>query len=450
MALAVCALTFTPAPAFAGGSPTDAYLDEWQQSNSIPGVAVAVLDGDDEDVWLLGNDGHADPITSSTPFLIGSVAKTITGTIVLQLVDDGRVALDDTARTHLTWLEHDATIRQLLDHTAGYSAQDGLAVSERYREQLTVTGAARELDHSGEIGSYSYSSANYLVLGALIEQVTGNSFADELHQRITRHVGMDDSGVDGVVPGLPPGHRLWWGSPVAYDPGSEPSGAPYGYLVSTLDDLMAYSRAQLDAGLIPDELRAAAWSDQSGTDSGQGYGLGWRIDVSDGTLRIHHTGATPGYFAHVMLMPEEDRAVIVLANAYSEAGASSLAAAAADIDRLSQGDAAAPRAGDAVLTMLPWMALALAGLAILAFIAGTLRHPRTRTVTASLMVGSVLVALALTIAPMLMGTPWHVISTWTPDAALGLVASIIAWLAVALLLLVRVWRFRPAPARQGV
>lgn len=450
--LAGCLLVLCPQAAFATNSSVDAYLHGWRASNDIPGVAVAALRGEEVSTWTIGSDGHGDPITSDTPFLVGSIAKTVTSTMVLQLVNEGRVSVDDTAQTHLPWLGHDATIRQLLDHTAGYSPGDGLAVSERYRASVTVTAAAQELDHSGEIGSYDYSSANYLVLGALIEQLTGHPFASELRTRVTEPAGMVDTVIHGCavlpcvrgrtaqpigqVPELPPGHRLWWGQARSYDPGPEPSGAPYGYLVSTLDDLAAYARAQLDGKLLPKKLQAAAWSEQaqSGDDQGHGYGYGWRTDTSEGSHRVHHTGATPGYFAHLMLLPEKDRAVIVLANVYSEAQAPSLAAAAADIDRRGQGGAAAPTAGDALLTTLPWLTLAPVGLAVLVYVGVLRRRPITRIATIVLIGASATVAGLLACTPALLGMTWHVLKTWMPDTVPGLVLGIAAWIGIALLL----------------
>lgn len=430
-----CMLAIFSGTAAAGPneSTVDKYLEEWQRSNGIPGVAAAVIDGESEDVWLRGNDGHEDPVSSSTPFLIGSVAKTITSTMVLQLVDEGKVELNDPAQKHLDWLDHDAKVEQLLDHTAGYTAKDGLDSSEHYREDLSVTEAAQGLDHSGEIGPYSYSSANYLVLGALIEKVTGVSYPDALHQRVTGPSHMDDTTVDGSAPNLPPGHRLWWGKPVAYQPGNEPSGAPYGYVASTLDDLVSYSRAQLDTDLLTPGMRTAAWNEQAGEQSG--YGFGWHIDNGDSSRRIHHTGATPGYFAHVMLIPEENRAIVILANSYSEAQAPSLAAAAGDIDNLFQGGAADPTSGDSLLIALPWIALAVAVLAVatLSVLVVRRRHPRRPMMTVMSVIGSSLVALVLVFTPSLFGMSWHNVRAWMPDAALGLFVGVVGWIAVAVL-----------------
>lgn len=391
---ALCLALLAMAPASAQESSVETYLRDWQQTNGIPGVAVAVLDGSDVTTYLLGDDGNGEPVTEDTPFLIGSVSKTLTSTLVLQLADEGLLGLDDEARDHLPWLDHPATVAQLLNHTAGYTAADGLALSERYDEHLSIT----------------------------------------------EPTGMHTTAVDGRVENLPAGHRHWWGRPIAYSPGAEPSGAPYGYLVSTLADLGGYARAHLDHALIPEQGRDLAWSDQTGSDGAQGYGLGWRIDTSDRVLRVHHTGATPGYFAHVMLMPEQDRAVVVLANTYSEAVAPSLAAAATDLDDLAQGRTAAPLSADRMLSLLPWLLLIPLALAALGLATLWFRRPRTRARGLALGAVSLIVAGALLAAPLAMGMTWHVARAWAPDAALALLVGIVSWTGLAVFLVVAGWR----------
>lgn len=407
------------------------YLQEWQDENGLRGVAAAVIDDGTAEVMIFGEDGDGNQMASTTPFLTGSVAKTFTASLVQQLVDQERLTLDGSARSHLSWLEHDATVRQLLDHTAGYSAADGLAVSEHYREDLTVTGAAMELRHSGEIGDYAYSSANYLVLGAVIESVTGRGFGEVLEESILEPIGMTSTGLDDDADEVPPGSRSWWGASVAYDPASEPSGAPYGYLVSTLDDLVGYAQAHLNGEIVSGSSQQDAWSDESGT----GYGLGWRVDDSDGTTRIHHTGATPGFFSHIMLMPEVDRAVIVLANGYSEAKASSLAAAAVDLDTVTQGGESTPKGADPLLTALPWLALVPLLGALGAAAAVVFRPLRRRGLAIAVATGSVALAIALALVPSLLGMTWHVVRVWTPDVAAGLASGVAMWSIVAILAL---------------
>lgn len=257
--------------------------------------------------------------------------------------------------------------------------------------------------------------------------MTGRSFADELSDRITEPLGIGSTWVDGQESDVPPGSRMWWGFPVAYAPGAEPSGAPYGYLTSTMDDLVAYARAQLDTELLSPETQALAWSEGTGGDGATGYGLGWRIDDSEAATRIHHTGATPGFFAHLMLIPDEERAIIVLANGYSEARAAGLGAAVADIDRLSRGEGVSPRSGDPLLVALPWVMLAPLVLGILGLVGLRRGWPRTGRGATVLLGASVIVTALLAVLPMLLGMTWHVVTAWTPDVALGCAAGIAVW-----------------------
>jgi CubicO group peptidase (beta-lactamase class C family) len=444
--LALCPLSASAEGGPGDADPVETYLTEWREQNDIPGVAVAVVDGAEAETWTLGEDGNGDPVAEDTPFLIGSVSKTFTATQVLQLADEGRIELDEPVRTYLPWVDHEATVRQLLTHTAGYSAADGLAVSERHAEDTSVSDAARELEHSGTIGEYAYSSANYLVLGALIEQADGRPFDRSLTERVTGPTGMAHTRVDDGRAVLPAGHRPLWGRSTTYAPGPEPSGASYGYLVSTLDDLENYARSQLEGDLLPEDLQDEAWSVQAGADSdgAGGYGFGWRIQMEDGTTRVHHTGATPGFFTHVMLLPDQDRAIVILANAYSEARAPSLAAAAEDVDRLVQGGTATPSRGDPFLLALPWVALTpLAAAGMTGVVLLRTRRPRSRGGTIALVATSAAVILLIALAPMPLGQTWHTLRVWAPDVAVGLAVGAAAWAVAGAALLSRVGRISP-------
>lgn len=428
-------------------APTDAddavraYVESWREANGVPGAAVAVIDGDEVRTYASGADGDGAPVSSATPFLVGSVAKTFTSALVLGLIEDGRIRLDDPVNRHLEWLDAPPmTVRQLLTHTAGYTASDGLAVSERFdNEPGALRRAAGDLEHHGTPGEYAYNSADYLVLGALIEEVTGRSFAAVAEESLFGPLGMaaTAAGSDGAE-ALAPGHRHWWAWTRAYDPGFDESGAPYGYAASTLDDLSTYARALLAGQVLPRSLKDDAWSIQEVTGSERGYGYGWSIDEGE-PRRVHHTGANPGYFAHVSLVPDEDRAVVVLANSYAEKRAPSLAAAAADIDEIARGGSVTVKGGDPMLTAGPWVvavlaALAWVGLALVMVARRAPTSPRLRWVCAAV-AGSAAVALAL--LPRLLGASLDFAITWVPDIAVGVVVGSVSFLLLAVTLAVR-------------
>lgn len=429
VAMAVPATAETPTKT---DDAVQAYVESWREANGVPGAAVAVIDGDEVRTYASGEDGDGAPVSGATPFLVGSVAKTFTSALVLGLVEDGRIRLDDPVNRHLDWLDAPTTtVRQLLTHTAGYTAADGLAVSERFdNEPGALRRAAGDLEHHGTPGEYAYNSADYLALGALIEEVTGRSFAAVAEGSLFGPLGMADTAADADgAEALAPGHRHWWAWTRAYDPGFDDSGAPYGYVVSTLDDLSTYARALLAGQVVPRSLEQEAWSVQEVTGTERGYGYGWSIDDAQ-PRRVHHTGANPGYFAHVSLVPDEDRGVVVLANSYAEKRAPSLAAAAADIDEIARGGSATVKGGDPLLTAAPWVMAALASVGLVLIMVAR-RFPTSaplRWVCAAV-AGSAAIALAL--LPKLLGGSLDFAITWLPDLAVGVVAGTVTFVLLA-------------------
>lgn len=414
------------------------YVDAFASEHDVPGLAAAVADLDDGVTFehATGRDGDGDPVTRSTPFLVGSVAKTMTATVVLGLAEDGALTLDDRVADHVPGAPGgDATIRELLTHTGGFTAADGLAVSDRGEDApADLDAALARLERTGEEGRFEYSSAGYLVLGAVVESVTGQAYPDALRERLLEPAGMADTTADPREADLPPGHRLWWGRPVAYDPPLDPSAGPYGSVVTTLADLERYAAAQLGAGdTIPEEIRAEAQRAHVETPSG-GYGFGWRITEDDGEDLAHHTGANPGWFAHVLLVPEQGSAVIVLANSFGEAHAPSLGSLATDLHRISTGRDPQPAGYDPLLrSIAPGLGVAaLLGVGLLALAAiRPPRRPRRYAAAAGL------VAVVLALTPMLAGYDLHTLRVWLPDAAATLLVAIAAWALAALTLLVR-------------
>ncbi|MER7606092.1 serine hydrolase [Nocardioides sp. NPDC127503] len=436
-AAAAAAIGVVASPASAEGpaeadDAVEAYVESWREANGVPGAAVAVVDGDEVRTYVSGEDGDGAPVSRVTPFLVGSVAKTFTSALVLDLVEDGRLRLDDPVSRYLPWLDAPRiTVRQLLTHTAGYTALDGLAVSERFDNGPdALRRAARDLEHHGTPGEYTYNSADYLVLGALVEEITGSSFAAVAEESLFGPLGMTDTTADADdASTLPAGHRHWWSATRAYRPGFDESGASYGYVVSTLDDLVTYAQAHLAGQILPRSLEGEAWSIQEVTGSARGYGYGWSVQDGD-RRRVHHTGATPGYFAHVFLNPGEDRAVVVLANSYAEKRASSLSAAAEDIDEIARGGSATVEDGDPLLSSAPWI---LAGSVpiglVLALVARRIPRPSPLRWVCAAVAG--LAAIGLILMPRLLGGTLGFAATWLPDLAVGVVAGSVTLLVVA-------------------
>lgn len=415
----------------------DTYMREYRVANRIPGLAYAVV----------GRDGVISQatlgeVTAQTPFLIGSVSKPVTATAVMRLVEAGRVGLDDLVRQHLPWFQlaggaDGVTVRHLLTHTSGLAqwasrtdrfdnSADGLARSVRDLASVrpkSVPGTAHE-----------YSDANYMVLGALVEEVSGQSFGDFLHREVLDPLGMTHSATtaeEASRVGLPAGHRYWFGQPRRFDAGYDTSGVPYGYLAASLEDMSRFAAAQLR--LPPPEGLVD-------TGNGGQYGLGWRTSRLDGTgdRLVWHAGATPGYFAHLVLVPDSGIAVIVLANSYSLGMDGRLAAAAFDLARLTLGAAPMPApGGDPLLDGAPYALLAVAAMLLGGVVWSVVRlvRPRGRVRRSRVIMvvaGCAVVAGGVAAIPGMLGGDLGQALLWTPDIGWSIVAVIVLACALAL------------------
>ena len=311
----------------------DAYVQRRMEETGTPGSSYAVVGPDGplhRAAW--GTDGDGAPVTPETPFLWGSVAKPVTATAVLALVEDGELGLDDPVTDHLPGFGFggvhapDTTVRHLLAQTSGLPPSATPVVADcrgdcpRPADRLGALDRIDPLAPPG--GEYAYSSANYLVLAAVVESVTGTSFADHVRGAVLEPAGADGAVTDPASArdrGLPPGHLPLWGVTAPVATGMDPHGAAYGYLGGDLDDLAALASLYLREG--GDVLSADSFglmtSEQTTNDGeGIGYGLGWRVGGLDAPLdgAVWHSGGAPGYSALLLLLPEQDLALVMHQN----------------------------------------------------------------------------------------------------------------------------------------
>lgn len=317
---------------------TWASIDQWverqMQEERIPGVALAVVRGG-EAAYLRGYgvaDAGGRPVTPRTPFPIGSVSKSFTGLAIAQLAEAGALDLDAPVRTYLPWFRAAderasgaITVRHLLTHTSGFSTLDG----NRHRLQLSTADDALEqrarMLRSAPLTAppgtrFEYSNANYQVLGALVEAVTGGSYEACVAEKIYRPLGMS-AGFASTPQSTPPdmavGHRYWFGFPVASDwAETNRQVVAQALVVASAEDMVRYLLFNL--GHAPENgitvLRREGLAELH--DPGAfGYGFGWMVAERHGTRCIGHGGQNPGFFAFILLSPERDEGVAVLTNA---------------------------------------------------------------------------------------------------------------------------------------
>uniref|UniRef100_UPI000476F3DF serine hydrolase domain-containing protein n=1 Tax=Nocardiopsis lucentensis TaxID=53441 RepID=UPI000476F3DF len=331
VSLALALVSPAPPPASAATRDMDSYVRARMAATDTPGLAYAVVGPEGvEEQGAFGVDGDGDPVTEDTPFLWGSVAKPVTATAALILSEEGRLDLDAPVEEYLpefAGFDADPTVRDLMTQTSGITEAATVETADVYGPESAEFGPRVEriaASEAGTPGTHEYSSANYLILGAVIERVTGRDFGSYLRGAVLDPVGMDGaftSAEEAAAAGLPPGYRSLWGVPLADADGVDDAGVAYGYLGGDLVALAAFARAQLaddPAVLDAGTLARARTGIVPVPGSEQEYGLGWRetrLSELDEPI-VFHGGATPGHAAIVVVLPEHDRAVVVLQNTY--------------------------------------------------------------------------------------------------------------------------------------
>lgn len=265
-------------------------------------------------------------------FRAGSITKTFTATVVLQLAAERRLSLDDTVERHLPGLVRGhgndgrtVTLAQLLGHTSGlfdyaedpdlYARAFGHAFPDHRYDTRTphelVRTALRHPPYFAPGRGRHYSSTNYVLLGLVVERVTGRSYAREITERIIEPLGLTGTSMPGADSALPLPH----GRGYSYPPGSgrpvdttelNPSTAgAAGEAVSTLGDLNTFLRALLDGQLLP-ARQLRRMQDTSQSDGTYGMGLApVRLSCGQGrTVTLWgHNGRIKGSYAHMLGTP---------------------------------------------------------------------------------------------------------------------------------------------------
>ncbi|MDG4839313.1 serine hydrolase [Micromonospora sp. WMMD967] len=474
-AVCLALLATTPTPVAASPASADdlaaaeRYLRDYMQRTRAPGLAYAVIRGDEtlqHGAW--GVDGDGRPMTVHTPFLLGSTSKSFTALAVTQLVESGRVHLDTPVSTYVPWLRLGAadtartvTVRQLLTHTSGLPQVWSTDLTDRYDNRPgALTRSVRDLATVRPIApagqTYEYSDANYMILGALVESVTGDTFGAHLRRHVLDPLRMTHSAAtadEARAIDIPAGHRYYLGRPQRFTAPFDTAGVPYGFLAASLDDLSHYAAAQLGGGRFGDtRILSPQGTEQMHTgtvDTGHGtYGFGWKNSTLDGvgTRIVWHAGATPDYFTHLVLVPDANLAVIVMTNIYGLPMDAPLSAGAFNLARILHGGTPATATADPIHT---WalgglLTVAAALLALLGWSVTRVRrhrtalpaHSRARTVvtTACWIAGCAAVAATATwlVPSFWKGAGLAKLQLWAPDVGHAIRTVVVLSAALAL------------------
>lgn len=311
----------------------DAYVEAELNADHVPGGALVITRGS-RIVHLrgFGEDGSGHQVTPATGFLLGSMSKSFTALAVMQLVDQKRITLDSPVRKYLPWFKvgeagasDTITVGHLLAHTSGIPTLAPQAAGENPTLRQHVEALADASLGAPPGVRHEYSSPNYLVLGAIIEAVSGQSFAEYMHKEVLMPLGMRQSFTsqkEAMRSGMARGHRYWFGMPIATVLPPESGRLPTAAMISSANDLGRFLVMQQGQGAFEGRqlLSPQAWAAMhEGTTQGQGfnYAMGWRVSKLDGVLAIHHGGILPHFRGKMVMLPEEGWGVAVLTNVSS-------------------------------------------------------------------------------------------------------------------------------------
>ncbi|MFK8163844.1 MAG: serine hydrolase [Lewinella sp.] len=303
-------------------------VTDYLQPNS-PGIAVLVTEGKEvlyKEASGLSDVGNSAALSTEHHFRIGSITKQFTAVAILKLVHENKIRLDASIKDYLPQasLAEDISIQQLLNHTSGLGNQSDIPSfnpAEIDREQYPAVMVEPILSSSLKFSpgtGYSYSNLGYILLGYIIENVSGMSYEAYLKKNLFMPLNLKGTGfeyLDGTNFSMSKGHSLVADT---YESASFlDMKIPYaaGGLVSSLDDLSTWNSAVMNGKVIPlsyvDQL-----SESQVLPNGEatGYSMGWQIGNIQRVKSVKHDGIVNGFTSMEIYLPSKDIYVAVLSN----------------------------------------------------------------------------------------------------------------------------------------
>ena len=321
-----------------------AYVDAWLEYRvwklRTPGAQVAVwFDGalQFSKAYGVANGDTGEPLTTAHLFRIASHSKTFTATAIMQLVEAGKLRLDDTAGTWLPALAEagsplaTATVRHLLAHSAGVR-RDGVdathwALNRPFPDEAVLLelalreGAVRQPD-----ATFKYTNIGYSLLGLIIGKAAGSTYAEYVQAAIIEKLGLRNTGPEldaarlSEFAGGHSGLGSWTKRQVIPHVDTQAMASATGFY-STAEEMVRFASAHFfgDDRLLSDqaksEMQRPVWTGLSPAAPLDGYGYGTIVHHYDGHRMVGHSGGYPGHITRTMWDPYEGLAISVLTNA---------------------------------------------------------------------------------------------------------------------------------------
>jgi D-alanyl-D-alanine carboxypeptidase len=340
----VAALMLTTGCAAWVGTPTDLPLEtrithrveSWAERADVPATLVVVEREDADAITVVyGPADESQPLTPRTQFRIASITKLFVATLVMDLVEDGELGLDTTVDEFVDLpVAPTVSVRQLLAHTSGipdYGSpeffQELVDEPDRHWEAAEVLATVSDARPSFTRGTeHEYSNTNYVVLGELVEAITGRPWHEELRTRILEPLHLEDTYVAGHEP--PRGDGLVDTAYFDLDndgtvedvedgtwPALETSEGAAGAMISTAEDVTAFSSALFSGRILSPRTVELMVAPSPFARRYDDYGLGVELYRPDLLTPVQgHGGFMPGYRCTTWYVPSEHATLTVMVN----------------------------------------------------------------------------------------------------------------------------------------
>jgi CubicO group peptidase (beta-lactamase class C family) len=316
-------------------------LDALASKHHVVGASLAVRHGEESAEVATGvlNLRTQQPATPDSLFQIGSITKVWTATLVMQLVDEGLLALDEPIVKHLPdftvadqEVARTVTARQLLAHTSGIDGDLFLDTGRGEDNLEKYVAAMSKLTQVHPQGAtMSYCNSGYSLLGRLVEVLRESTWDDVLREKLYVPLGQDTAGTlpeEALLYGAATGHIVPPGadSPIVTPKwGIFRSAGPAGLIHMTARDLLTFVQAHLDGGTTADGTRILSAESVEAMQQpqvqipdpytlGSHWGLGWILMTWDGRKVLGHDGATLGQAAFQRSLPDAGLSAALLTN----------------------------------------------------------------------------------------------------------------------------------------
>lgn len=300
----------------------DAYVSGQMNKHGIQGISLAVTSKTGI-VYLkgYGTAGAERPMTAQTPMYIGSQSKSFTGLAVAQLIEQGRLKLNEPVQTYIPWFKvaddeasQKITIGHLLHHTSGLSEAGFTTIlpDEATNEEAVRALASAEL--TAPMGAtFQYFNVGYDVLAVVVQNVSGMTYEEYIQKNIFDPLEMTHTYTNperARADGLSQGYSRFFGFTVPQAQPHRVFEVGAGYIISTAEDMAHYAIAMNNDGLYNGRCMLSSKGMALLFAPVQGYGMGWFISPG----HIYHGGANETFKTFVDLYPQKNIGIVLLIN----------------------------------------------------------------------------------------------------------------------------------------